>query len=224
MKQQGFSLVLIVLGISALLAVGFGGYWAMNNPDGYKKVFDENASSSPVAHTSNGEHTNSGKSKVRACDLLTISQVSSIVGVAMEYIPDVTEEMRNYEDGDLWTSTCSYQQKGGTVESNAGVVFMITEALSPEAKTELKALFNSNKKEEGGVAISGFGDAAYKVVPNDSDDFNPTNYYVMVGDMTIWVNSSVGKGVMVGERVEDVTVESKDSQAEAILRHVLSQL
>ncbi len=225
MKQRGFSSVLVL--VVAVVVIGGGVWWFTQQGTSVvdsTTLEDTATTSSGIAQskeTSNTEES-SVKTKVKVCDLLSLSKVSSIVGVPMSYTPDLTEETKSYEDGDLWYSMCSFMESAGSVESNVGVTVMISEGLSSAAKTEIKKMFEDTKSEDGGVTVTGFGDKAFKVI--DTSEFAFTSYYVMVGNMSIMAYSAVGKGKMFGERAELTGVEKKDAETEAILKHILSQL
>ncbi len=215
--------------VLAIVVIGIGatGYMVMQNPGGSNQETtsdDDTASTSANATVAKDTNTKgTSKTRVRACDVLSLSKVSSITGVAMSYTPDLTEATKAYEDADVWNSMCSFMETNGTVESNAGVVLMITEGLSSEAKAFVKEEFANMKRDEGGVDITGFGDKAFKVTSGDGL-YGYNSYYVLVGNMMIWSYSAVGHGTMDGERPEYTSTEKKDEQTEAILKHILPQL
>ncbi len=228
MKQRGFSSVMMLVLAVVVVGIGATAYMMQKPSDSNQEATsgDDTASTSAnatVAKDTNSKSKSSSKTKVRACDILSLSKVSSITGVAMSHTPDLTEATKAYEDEDVWNSLCSFMETNGTVESNAGVVLMITEGLSNEAKAFVKEEFENTKRDEGGVNISGFGDKAFKVTSAD-DMYGYNSYYVLVGNMMIWTYSAVGHGTMNGERPEYTSTEKKDAETEAILKHILPQL
>lgn len=216
--QKGFSPLIVVI---VLMLISAGGVWwfmgqgatstdTTNSED--SATTTPGATESKTANKSNG----SFKTKVNACDLLSVSKVSSITGVPMKW---VKEDQEPYEDAEIWNSICSFEQVNGTVESNAGVFLMITEGLSGESKAYMADLFEESRVAAGGITITGFGDKAYKVLDVEGG-IGPNSYNVLIGDMTIEAHSTVGHGSALHEFYS----EKKDDQTEAILKHVLSQL
>lgn len=228
MNQRGFSSVVLLVLAVVVIGAGAVGYLLLQKPSTQQEPATAEgltATTSPTATASNvtPRKNVSSKSRARACDVLSLSTMSSITGVNMAYTPDLTEDTKGYEDGGIWNSMCSYMQADGTVESNAGAVLMITEGISADAQAMVRSEFEKAKTENGGVAISGFGDKAFKVV-SDGGPVSHNDYYVLVGNTMIWAYSAVGHGTMDGERPDYLSTENKDAQTEAMLKHVLSQL
>lgn len=232
MEQKGFSSILMLMLVVALLVAGGAGYMMLKGDAGgaeEKLASSDDIASTTVSNkvtkeTNNQQVKNVTKTKVKACDLLSESKVSNIVGVEMIYTPGLTEEERGFydESAGSWTSLCSFVEKNGTVESNAGVVVTILEGLSDSGKIGANEMFENVRLSDGGEAISGLGDKAFKV--NDNNDIGYNSYYVMKGNMLIWAYSAIGHGEMVGERLESVSSENKDDITEAVIKHVLSQI
>ncbi len=213
----------MILGVIVILgAIGAAGYMMVrDNDEGSAQTANttgEDTSTSEVVARSG-----SNKTKVKVCDILPISKVSSITGAPMQHTPDLTEEQMGYDDGDVWSSTCAFYDPSN-LESSDGVSIILMEALSGAAKAELATEWDRIKAESGGVDISGFGDKAFKIVTED--DFYAVNlYYVMVGDTMIMASSGVGHGGLDEYgRMAVLSVEEKDAVTEEVLRHILPQL
>jgi hypothetical protein len=225
--QKGFS-PLIVVAILAIIGLGVGGAWwfAQQAPSSDSTASEDTATTSVATADKKEKSSTSGriaaKSKVKACDILPLSKVSSILGKEMEYVPGSSDETNNIDSGDVWNSVCSFIDSEATVESSAGVMFMITEGISDEAASFLREEFRNTRDSENGISVSGFGDEAYKVL--DTGIVGANIYYVMKGNKMITAHSAIGHGAMVGERPEYTGTEKTDAETEAILRYVLPQL
>ncbi len=229
MNQQGFSAVVLLVVIVVLASIGGAGYMMMQNNSesaAENDSSDEVATTSPSGKTSNENGTKAkgvAKSKVDVCDILTIEKVSSITGVPMRPISEISGEPQvPYEDGDLWLSTCAYYNPN--IESSDGVTVTFMEALSSEAKEGLEAEWENSKSEMGVVNISGFGDEAFKI--NEvSGSFVPNQYNVMVGNIIIIASSGIGHASFSGEALPEFEyTEQTDAVTEEVLRYVISQL
>lgn len=231
MRQSGFSSVVLLVVIVVLASIGGAGYMMMQN-NSESAVEEDNGDDAATTSASGKSSNETGtkakgvaKSKVKACDVLTLSDISRIAGMAMSLTPDMTEETMVYEDDEVWSSTCGYTETDGTVESNFGMTLMITESLSGEAKTFLTDEFENVMASEGGVSISGYGDKAFKITGDGNGYGDFGHYYVLVGNMMIIAYSGTAYGHYEegGMPVID-SVESNDAITEGALKHVLSKI
>jgi len=229
MKQEGFSSILIIILSVIFLGIVTAGYIAYTNSqedvgitDASDQTDEEISSSTsqrPLIETS-GKNHQVAKNRFVACSLISLDKISSITGVEMTYTTGSADQ--EYEDNEVWTSTCSFVEKNGTIESNAGVLLVLTGGVTVASKKELKKLYEEIKEADGGVNITGFGDDAFKIGAG-TEDFS--NYYVMVGDIMVWAYSAIGHGAIAegGMPVYEWT-EQTDADTEALLKHVLPQL
>lgn len=232
MGQKGFSSVILLIVVVVLASIGGAGYMMMQNSS---ESASENDNSDDVSTTSpNGKTTNEtgkktkglglAKSKVDVCDILTMEKASSITGVPMRPVSDVSGVPQvPYEDEDVWSSTCAYYDPSN-VESSAGIMVMLMESLSSDAKAETAIQFESSKSELGGVSISGFGDKAFKV--NEiTGGIGANQYYVLLGNIIILASSGIGHGSVSTETLPEYEyTEQTDAVTEEMLQYVISQL
>jgi len=227
MKQEGFSLVFILALVAAIASIGVAGYVVSTQGVGGGVDNDKSDQTSEVTGSSTsqtpdkkagGKTKLAAKTRIDACSLISLEKISSITGVEMTYVDAPTLG----SDEELWTSTCSFTEKAAKIESNVGVVLIITEGLNSGTKAELRQMFDDIKKDDNGVSVSGFGDKAFKTGAS-TDEYR--NYYVMVGDIMVWAYAAVAYGeILEGGMADLVAIEDKDDVTEAMLKYILPQI